>query len=99
MADDAKPDEAKLAEIRNQRGSIYGPPEENHRGIAQIWASILQPHWQDIRDMKPLPTWAVYLLMVGVKLNRMRLVYHPDNYDDARNYLRFAEEAQRPKEA
>lgn len=84
----------KLAEIRKDRGAIYGPPKLNHEGIAQMWASLLQPHWEAVRDQRPLPPHVVALLMAALKLNRMRLAYHEDNYDDIANYLLFAKEWQ-----
>lgn len=82
------------AKIREERQKVYGDPKENHTGIAMIWAPQLQPHWEAIRDMKPLPPHVVALLMVGLKYDRMRLAFHDDNYVDLRNYLRFAEDWQ-----
>lgn len=80
--------------IIEQRGKIYGDPKENHDGIAMQWAPMLQPHWEAIRDMKPLPAHVVALLMVLVKVNRMRLVFHEDNFSDAINYMDFARQWQ-----
>jgi hypothetical protein len=93
-----RPNEA-TAEIISERGKVYGDPKENHDGIAMQWAPMLQPHWEAIRDMKPLPAHVVALLMVLVKVNRMRLVYHEDNFSDAANYLDFAEGWQRDGKA
>ena len=88
--------EGRLEAIKSDRQQVYGDPLENHEGIAKIWAPLLQPHWMDIRDGIPVPAHVVALLMVGLKLDRMRLVFSQDNYDDLRNYLSFAEEWQRP---
>ncbi len=83
--------------IKTDRRQVYGDPKENHEGIAQIWASLLQPHAARIAAGVPVPPHVVALLMVALKLNRMRLVYHEDNYDDMRNYLDFAQEWQGEK--
>lgn len=84
-----------LTTIQHDRQAIYGDPVENHRGIAMQWAPMLQPHWEAIRDMQALPPHVVALLMALVKVNRMRRVFHADNYDDAQIYLNtFAREWQ-----
>ena len=85
----------KLAAIRAERHKVYGDPKENHIGIAQIWAPLLQPHAAAVAAGAPLPPHVVALMMVGLKLDRMRITYHQDNYDDLRNYLLFAEQWQR----
>ena len=87
-------DEQTILNLRKDRGRVYGPPKENHIGIAQIWASLLQPHWKRIRRTIPVPPHVVAQLMMGLKLNRMRLTHHKDNYDDLAVYARFAEEWQ-----
>jgi hypothetical protein len=85
----------RLAEIMVERRKVYGEPRENHQGIAMMWAPLLQPWWERIKDQKPIPEHVVALLMAALKLDRMRLVHHKDNYDDCKNYLDFAEEWQR----
>ena len=87
-------DQETIDQLRKDRGRVYGPPKENHIGIAQIWASLLQPHWKRIRRTIPVPPHVVAQLMMGLKLNRMRLTHHKDNYDDLAVYARFAEEWQ-----
>lgn len=82
------------AEIKSERQKVYGEPRENHRGVANAWAGLLQPHWEAIRRGDPIPEWTVALLMVALKTNRMRRVYHADNFQDLRAYLDFAEEWQ-----
>lgn len=84
-----------LDAIKAERRKVYGDPLENHRGIAQAWAGLLQPHWEKIRDGVPVPPHVVALLMAALKMNRCRIVFHQDNYDDLLNYLEFAEEWQR----
>jgi hypothetical protein len=85
-----------LNKIKAERQKVYGDPKENHEGIAQMWASILQPHWEAIRDQKPVPPHVVALLMSLLKINRMRLKYHEDNYVDVAVYLlEFAQDWQR----
>lgn len=38
----------RMAALREERGEFYGDPVENHRGIAMMWAPILQLHWQAV---------------------------------------------------
>lgn len=85
----------RLAAIKAERQKVYGEPKENHAGIAQMWAPLLQPHADRIKSGEPIPTHVVALLMVALKLDRMRLAFSQDNYDDLRNYLSFAEEWQK----
>lgn len=94
-ADVAKIDaQDHLAAIRAERGKVYGEPRANHQGIAMMWAPMLEPHWQAIKDQKPLPEHVVALLMALLKIDRMRLTFHADNYDDCANYLGFARQWQ-----
>ena len=87
--------QATLDDICRDRRKVYGHPRENHRGIAQMWTPLLQPHALTIRRGEPLPEHVVALLMAALKIDRMRLVFRGDNYDDAFNYLRFAADWQR----
>lgn len=80
-----------LEALKAERQEVYGDPIENHKGIAQMWACLLQPHAERIARMEPLPEHVIALMMVGLKLNRMRRRYKQDNYDDLRVYLGFAE--------
>lgn len=81
------PEEQALADERQQ---VYGPPKENHDGIAHAWVGLLQPHWEKIRDGGPIPAWTVALMLAAMKLNRMRRVFKQDNYDDIMVYLKMA---------
>jgi hypothetical protein len=85
---------SKLDAIKAERQKVYGDPRENHRGIAMAWAGLLQPHAPAIARGDPIPDWTVALMMAALKLNRMRLTFKQDNYDDIRNYLEFAEQWQ-----
>lgn len=90
-----RPAHAVSETIQHDRQAIYGDPIENHRGIAMQWAPMLQPHWEAIRDMQALPPHVVAMLMGLVKINRMRRVFHADNYDDQSIYINnFAREWQ-----
>jgi len=80
--------------ITEERGKVYGPPKQNHEGIAMMWASLLQPHAGRIGAQTPLPGHVVALMMCALKLNRMRICYHKDNYDDLHNYADIAEAMQ-----
>lgn len=81
-------------DIQASRQEVYGDPLENHRGIAQAWAGLLQPHAERIAQGKPIPPWVVALLLASLKINRMRRVFKQDNFDDAEVYLSFAKEWQ-----
>lgn len=87
-----------LNQLKASRQEVYGDPRENHRGIAQMWACLLQPHAEAVARMEPLPEHVVGLMMVALKLNRMRRRFKQDNYDDLRVYLQFAEQWQKERE-
>lgn len=91
--------EERAKELRSSRGSVYGDPKENHSLIAGQWAAILQPWANHIAQGKPLPPHVVALCMVGLKLNRMRLAYHADNYEDMAIYAMMAKKWQAEYEA
>jgi hypothetical protein len=85
----------EVEQVKHERQKIYGPPKENHEGIAQGWAPLLQPWWREIKMGRPVPPHVAALLMIVVKTNRCRRVPHPDNYVDIRAYLDFVEEWQK----
>jgi hypothetical protein len=80
----------ELADLMVERQKVYGDPEVNHSGIAQVWASLLQPWALRIALMQPIPTFVVASLLSGLKLNRRRFRFHQDNYDDAASYDAFS---------
>lgn len=77
-------------QIKRDRQAIYGDPLENHKGIGMAWTPLLQPHVEAIARGEPLKASTVAHMMAAMKLNRMRRVYHQDNYDDLAIYLEFA---------
>lgn len=81
----------ELQALSTERRSVYGDPLENHKGIAMAWAGLLQPHAEAIGRGEPIPASTVAHLMAAMKLNRMRLVHHADNYKDIAVYLAFAD--------
>lgn len=85
----------RMDELREERGSVYGDVRDNHEGIAQMWAPILKEQANRIAKGEPLPAWVVTLMMAILKINRMRLKYHQDNFDDLFNYARFTNDLQR----
>ena len=85
----------RIDAIKAERQKVYGDPRENHKGIAQMWACLLQPHAEAIAKMEPLPEHTVAMMMAALKLNRMRRVFHQDNYDDLTAYISFAREWQK----
>jgi hypothetical protein len=88
-------DQHDVEAIKRERQKVYGDPRENHRGIAQGWAGLLQPHAERIARGDPIPEWCVALMMAALKLNRMRRIFKQDNYDDLTAYAGFAEQWQR----
>ena len=80
--------------IKSERHKVYGDVVENHENIACAWVGLLRDHAKSIEMGIPLPTWTVALMMATLKIDRMRLIYHKDNYDDAHNYLDFADDMQ-----
>ena len=76
--------------IAHERQKVYGDPKVNHDGIAQAWAGLLQPYALDIAAMRPIPAHVVALMMAALKMNRMRMVHHEDNFDDLNVYMAFA---------
>ena len=85
-----------LDKIKAERGKVYGDPQLSHENIGLSWTALIQQHY-GIRLDHPLPSWLVSQMMVTFKMQRAARVYHQDNYDDAANYMGFANEGQRPK--
>lgn len=85
----------ELEAIKAERQKVYGDPAKNHDLIAAAWAGLLQPWWRRIAAGVPVPRHVVALLMAAVKINRMRLAFSKDNYDDLAVYAGdFAKEWQ-----
>ena len=79
------------ARISLERRQVYGDPYQNHYGIAQSWAGLLQVWAPRIARGEPIPPHVVALMMAALKTNRCRLQFHKDNYDDANVYMTFAQ--------
>ena len=88
-----------LAEIMAERHEEYGDAKETQRFIAMAWASKLQPHAEAVAKGEPVPEWVVALMFNDAKSVRMRLKFKQDNFDDAHNYLKFAEQWQKEDHA
>ena len=76
-----------------ERAKIYGDATLSHENIGEAWTALIQQHYQ-IRLDHPIPSGLVQLMMVAFKLQRSALVFHADNYIDAKAYLQFAEKDQ-----
>jgi Domain of unknown function (DUF6378) len=83
------------ATIAAERAQTYGDPKTNHQAIANAWTGLLAPHAEDIAALRPVPAHVVALMMASMKICRMRLMFHEDNYDDLSVYASFAREWQR----
>lgn len=82
-----------IAAIREERGSVYGPPEPNHENIGLVFTALLQSHY-DIRLPYPIPAYVAELMFDAFKDVRCaRPVYRADSYLDGHNYKDFAQEA------
>jgi hypothetical protein len=87
--------QTELDSIKAERGRVYGEPQLSHENIGLSWTGLIQQHFGIHLD-HPLPAWLVAQMMVAFKMQRAARVYHKDNYDDAKNYLDFAEKGQAP---
>jgi hypothetical protein len=85
-----------VSDTIKERGKIYGDPKLSHENIGLAWTGLIQQHY-GIRLDHPLPSWMVELMMVDFKTQRSARVFHGDNFLDARAYLLFAEDHQRPE--
>jgi hypothetical protein len=68
-----------IAKLTEERGSVYGPPKENFRRTAAMWAVI---------DECQHPEARVALKMIALKL--ARLIQSPDHVDSWRDVAGFA---------
>jgi hypothetical protein len=87
--------QSHLDEIIAERQKVYGEPKQNHQFIAQAWTGLLHPHAEAIARGEPVPAHTVALMMAALKVDRMRLTFHQDNFDDAEVYLKFAQQWQK----
>jgi hypothetical protein len=87
-----------LDQMKQDRGSDYGPVAQNHRSIGKIWGGIMLQAWGAGR-WKPgddVPAELVTLMMVGVKVSREAYRHKADNVDDGKNYWDFTGELSTP---
>lgn len=86
-----------LKKVIAERAKVYGDASLSHENIGLAWTALIQQHYQ-IKLDHPLPCWMVELMMTAFKIQRSALVYHADNFIDARAYLNFAEKDQRQQQ-
>ena len=84
----------ELDAIKAERGKVYGDPQLSHENIGLSWTALIQQCY-GIRLDHPIPSFLVSQMLVVFKMQRAARVFHQDNYDDARNYLEFAEKGQK----
>lgn len=90
---------AKLDGIVADRAQYYGDFRLAHTQTGIIWAALLRlcQENRQLPGFEPaIPPDMVALMLTAMKLARAAAgKYREDNYDDARNYLRFAQELRR----
>jgi len=80
----------KIEHIRKVKQAEYGDFGRNMELIGKSWSALL--------DLPaPIPADKVCLMYVAAKVIRAAHSFKEDNYIDALNYLRKAEELQRQK--
>ena len=80
----------KIEHIRKVKEAEYGDFSRNMELIGKSWSALL--------DLPaPIPPHTVCLMYVAAKIIRAAHSFKEDNYIDALNYLRKAEELQRQK--
>jgi len=86
-------------QIRQDRGEVYGPPDENHSNIAAVWTALYRSRYGP--NMPPITADLAELFLAGAKAVRIArplpdspdaLKAYMDSFPDAHNYLDFAEE-------
>lgn len=87
----------KDEEIVQERSKHYGPPDVMMSNIGTVWSAILSQHRG--QNIEPIPNDVVALMLAAFKIIRTanNAPYHEDNYIDARNYLKFAEDFEKSK--
>lgn len=88
------PDDKQLTpdEIVTAREPIHGPHLRGHTLLGRSWGALLSEHLQS--DVPDLPPHICELMLTQLKLHRAARPFtrDPDDYKDAVNYLKFAEE-------
>lgn len=83
----------KVEAVVAERGLVYGDPYISHRSIGLAFSGLIEHHY-GIKLTHPIPASLVARMMLALKNQRASLVYHADNFTDAKAYLGFAEEFQ-----
>jgi hypothetical protein len=86
-------EETFLEQVIAERGRVYGDPYISHRAIGLAFSGLIEHHYGIMLD-HPIPASLVARLLLALKNQRASLVYHADNFVDAKAYLRFSEEFQ-----
>jgi len=76
-----------LALVDDERGPVYGPPEEDFSRAGRIWGAILDK-WRDSGE-PDVPPELVALCLIGVK--QSRLVETPSDHDSAVDISGYAQ--------
>lgn len=87
--------QGNVAAIIEERGKIYGDPQQSHANIGLSWTGLIQQHY-GITLPHPIPASLVAQMMVSFKMQRACRVFHEDNYIDASAYASFAHDFQKP---
>jgi len=78
------------ASLTQERGSVYGPPDENHERTARLWRAYLDNLDKDLDGVD------VCFLNILQKIARAQNgVYHSDHFDDIDGYARNARDVWR----
>jgi len=85
-----KIDVARLQHLTEVRGEAYGPALPQLRNVGQMMHAIICEYYQI--KLPPLPADITSLMIATLKIARASrpVPYHKDNYEDAINYLSFA---------
>lgn len=85
----------RLNKILEERQKEYGPPLQNHERIAEAWQALLRA--SNGNDSITVTASDVAMLMLALKMVRAAqpTPTSQDTWDDAKNYLSFAEDFSR----
>lgn len=90
----------RVMEVIRRRNTEYRgeTATEAHARLGRLWTALLENHFQ-IELPEPIPAHVVLLMFAAHKIHRACLPWRrePDDYMDAVNYLRLADEAQEPE--
>lgn len=86
--------EAKLNEIIEERGKVYGDPNLSFRVAGKAMTALLESHYQ-MHLPHDIPPHVMSEIMVVIKACRacVPFDFHEDNYNDQVNYVKLARNA------